>query len=64
MRFYNGATLVNTVTIPAPTASVPTTIDEGTITSSWNTTLTGTSLQPGLRMLVDVDPSNAVAEDQ
>ena len=62
VRFFSGATLVNTLTIQAPGASVPTTIDEGTITSSWNATLTGASLQPGLRMLVDVDPTNAVAE--
>jgi hypothetical protein len=62
VRFYNGTTLVNTVTIQAPSASVPTTVDEATLTSSWNATLSGALLQPGLRMLIDVDPTNAVAE--
>ena len=31
VRFYNGAALLNTITIPAPATSVPTTIDEGTL---------------------------------
>src|SRR5262249_27765085 len=30
VRFYSGATLVSTITIPAPGASVPTSITEGT----------------------------------
>jgi hypothetical protein len=62
VRFYNGTTLANTITIQAPSASVPTTIDEATLGSSWNATLSGALLQPGLRMLIDVDPANAVAE--
>ncbi len=62
VRFYNGATLVNTTLIPAPQTSVPTAIDEATLGSSWNAQLTGAFLQPGLRMLVDVDPSNAIVE--
>jgi len=61
-RFYSGATLVNTVMIPAPVISVPTAIDEATLSSSWNAQLSGESLQPGLRILLDVDPANAVAE--
>lgn len=62
VRFYNGSTLVNTVTIPAPGTSVPTSADEGTLNSSWNTTLSGALLTPGLRMLIDVDPNDSVSE--
>ncbi len=62
VRFYNGAVLVNTITIPAPGASVPTIVDESSLTSSWNATLTGAQLQPGLSVLADVDPTGAVAE--
>jgi hypothetical protein len=63
VRFYNSSgTLVNTTTIQAPSASVPDTQDEGTLGSSWNQTLTGSFLQPGLRLLVDVDPGNTIAE--
>jgi hypothetical protein len=63
VRFYNqGGTLTNTITIPAPVAAVPTAIDEGTLGTSWNAQLPGSFLQPGMRLLVDVDPTNAIAE--
>ena len=62
VRFYNGGNLVRTSTINAAVASVPLTIDEATLTSSWNLQVDGSLLQPGLAMLVDVDPSNAVQE--
>jgi hypothetical protein len=61
-RFYNGATLVSTILIPAPGASVPTVVDEASLNSSWNTSLPASLMQPGLRLLVDVDPTNTVAE--
>ena len=62
VRFYNGSNLVHTSTINATVASVPLTIDEATLTSSWNLQVDGSLLQPGLAMLLDVDPSNAVPE--
>jgi hypothetical protein len=63
VRFYNsGGTLVSTTILPAPSASVPADLDEGSLVSSWNTPLTASFLQPGLRMLVDVDPNNTVSE--
>lgn len=62
VRFYSGGALVNTTVIPAPAASVPTAINEGTLGASWNATLSGAFLQPGLSMLVDVDPTDAIAE--
>lgn len=61
-RFYNGATLLSTLTISAPGASVPTTVDQATIGSSWNTTVPASLLQPGVSMLLDVDPTNTVTE--
>ena len=63
VRFYNSnGTLVSTSTIQAPTATVPVTVDQSTLTSSWNQTLTGAFLQPGLSMLLDVDPNNTITE--
>lgn len=62
VRFYAGTTLVQALTIPAPTASVPTAVTEGILASSWNATLSGALLQPGLSMLVDVDPAGAIVE--
>lgn len=62
VRFYNGPVLLNTITIPAPSASVPQAVTEGTLNSSWNAALAGSLLQPGISMLLDVDPGDTVAE--
>lgn len=61
-RFYNGSTLVTTIVIPPPATAVPTTIHEATLDASWNTSISGSLLQPGMSLLVDVDPTNDVAE--
>ncbi|MEO7963670.1 MAG: hypothetical protein ABIT38_07145, partial [Gemmatimonadaceae bacterium] len=62
VRFYNGASLTSTVTINAPVAAVPSTMTEGTLSSSWNYTIPAALMQPGLRVLADVDPTNVIAE--
>lgn len=62
VRLYSGATLIQTSTITAPTASVPTAIAEGTLSSSWNLLIPAATVQPNLRVLADVDPANGVPE--
>jgi hypothetical protein len=62
VRFYSGNTLVTTIVIPPPLGSVPAAVDEATLNSSWNTSIAGSLLQPGISVLVDVDPTNQVAE--
>ncbi len=62
VRFYSGATLVSTSTIPAPAASVPLSPNEGSLTASWNVPVPKALIQPNLSILADVDPANAVAE--
>jgi hypothetical protein len=62
VRFYSGAVLQQTSTINAPGASVPTAVTEGTWTSSWNILVPAALVQPNLRILADVDPTNAIAE--
>ena len=62
VRLFEGANNFRTFTINAPGASVPTAVNEATLTSSWNATLTDSDMRPGLRIQVDVDPSNTVAE--
>lgn len=61
-RFYNGATLVSTISINAPGPSVPTTIDQSIMAASWNAPVPMAVLQPGISMLIDVDPTNTVTE--
>ena len=62
VRFYSGSTLTSTITINAPGSSAATSITEGTLTSSWNYRIPGALIQPGLKILADVDPANTVTE--
>jgi hypothetical protein len=64
VRLYDGAQLVSTTTIPAPTlaAGVPVTIDESRLADSWNLQIPAAQVKPGLRVLADVDPGNTVTE--
>ncbi|HEX6309446.1 MAG TPA: pre-peptidase C-terminal domain-containing protein [Longimicrobiales bacterium] len=62
VRVYHNGTLVDTRTITAPAAAVPVVNDEGELTSTWNVLLPGSLIQPGMALLVDVDPSDVVAE--
>ena len=62
VRLYSGAALIQTSTINAPGASVPTAITEGTFASSWNLLIPAATVQANLRVLADVDPTNVVVE--
>jgi hypothetical protein len=62
VRLYDGDQLVSTAAIPAPAAGVPTSIDEGQLSGSWNLPIDGSLMRPGLRVLAEVDPDNAVLE--
>jgi hypothetical protein len=61
-QIYHGGTLVHTRTIPAPSSSVPISNDEGELTTTWNAYLSGTLIQPGMSVLVDIDPTSVVSE--
>jgi hypothetical protein len=62
VQFFQGSTLVSTLTIAPPATSVPLSPDEGSLSSSWNVAVPKTLIQPGLSVLADVDPDNDVAE--
>jgi hypothetical protein len=64
VRLYDGAnpTPIQTYTINAPGTTTPTSVNEGSLSSSWNQLIPGTLIQPNLRILADVDPSGAYAE--
>ncbi len=61
-RIYDGASLLQTLTLTGPVSGVPTSVNEGVLSSSWNTVVTGANIGNALRVLVDVDPTNAIAE--
>jgi hypothetical protein len=62
VRFYNSGSLLSTLTIPPTSLAVPTAVDESSLGFSWDTTLTGTIIQPGLAIEAEVNPSGAVPE--
>jgi hypothetical protein len=62
VRLYNGTTLVQTLNLLATAAGAPTAVSEGSLASSWNAHITAARIQPGLRLVADVDPTNALAE--
>jgi CARDB len=62
VQFYVAGVLESTVTIPPPGISAPLSPSEGNLASSWNVAVPKTLIQPGLSILADVDPNNAVAE--
>ncbi len=62
VRLYSGGTLASTVTIQPPSTTAPTSVNEGTLSGSWNTLVPAALVKSGLEVLVDVDPTNAVAE--
>ncbi|MGH7510980.1 MAG: hypothetical protein ACREMZ_16165 [Gemmatimonadales bacterium] len=62
VRFYKNLVLENEVSIPAPGLSVPTAVDESSLSYSWNVPVAGAVIQPGLSIIAEVDPDNAVAE--
>jgi hypothetical protein len=62
VRIYDGTTLLSTNTITAPETSVRTSIAEGTLTSTWNVIVPAANMRTTTRVLVDLDPTQAVAD--
>jgi len=63
-RFYKAGVLLQTLTIAAPAASVPTDTagSQAALNRTWNAVLPSTLLQTGLQVVLDVDPTNLVPE--
>ena len=62
VRFYMNGTLASEVTLPAGSGAVPHEIDQGSLARSWNIPVAGSLIQPGLSILAEIDPQNAVTE--
>ncbi|PYV96297.1 MAG: hypothetical protein DMG89_18150 [Acidobacteria bacterium] len=60
VQFINGST-TNTVTINAPSSSVPTSIDPNS-DASWDAAVPAAWIQPGTQVVALVDPSGAITE--
>jgi Metallo-peptidase family M12 len=64
VRFYRDLVLQSEQIIPAPLAAVPTAADEGSLSNSWNIPVAASVIQPGLSIVAEVDPNNAVLESK
>jgi hypothetical protein len=62
VRLYQGNTEVRSVVLDAPADTTPTGRSDGELTTTWNTLLEGSLVQPGLRVVAEVDPADAVQE--
>jgi hypothetical protein len=62
VRLFRNGTLAQTIDIPAPGPSVPLSRDEPTLSSSWNVEIPRALFGPGLTVVAEVDPANAIAE--
>lgn len=57
VRLYSGSVLTNTYTMPAPAIGVPAVTVEADGSRSWNLPLAEHLIQPGMQLLIDVDPA-------
>jgi hypothetical protein len=62
VRFYRGGQLLSTQSVSPPRSSVPTVTSEQSTADAWSAVISGTVLQPGTAILVDVDPDNTTRE--
>jgi hypothetical protein len=63
VRFFNGGVLpFDSTLILSPGISTPTVVDESSLSYSWNFSVPGSWIQPGLAVTAVVDPANAVVE--
>ncbi len=62
VRLFDGNTLRETFTIPAPQSSTPTSLNESPLNRSWNIAVPGNLIRRGLQLVADVDPANGIAE--
>ena len=59
-RFYRGGRETHAVTIPGTSAPIPTQVTEGELVASANVEIPGPVIQPGLEMVIEVDPDGAL----
>jgi hypothetical protein len=62
VRLFAGGTQVDSLTIPAPKAGVPTSVDTASLGSSWNVLIPAARVVGGMAVQALVDPDDGVAE--
>lgn len=62
-RFYLEDAEIHTVDIPGPGGAIPSRVEEGRLDASANVAVPAEVVQPGLELVVDVDPENTLGPD-
>ncbi len=61
VRYFNGgATPFDSVLILPSSTSVPTAVDQSSLSNTWNVPVSGSIIQPGLTIQAEVDPGHVV----
>ncbi len=63
VTFYRNGSKTYVADIPGQSAPIPRQIDEGDLTASANAQIPGWVVQPGLEMVIDVDPEGTLGPD-
>jgi len=63
VRLFSNGVAISSSLVPSPGLSTPQSVDQSSLTASWNLVIPKDMVQPNLAVLVDVDPDNVVAED-
>ena len=63
VHIYQGAALVRSLSVAAPSGSAPTVTQEQPLEHSWNVRIPGSLIQQGLGVLAEVDPDGSYAEN-
>ncbi|MDE2794381.1 MAG: hypothetical protein OXL34_06135 [Gemmatimonadota bacterium] len=61
--FYLDGTVTHVAEIPGTSTPIPTTIDEGSLLKSANAEIPGELVQPGLEMVIEIDPDGTLDPD-
>ncbi|MHB0949265.1 MAG: hypothetical protein ACYC4J_09400 [Gemmatimonadaceae bacterium] len=62
VRVLNNGATVATYTVSPTIAATPVIVDQGSAAASWNVVIPRSLVKPGLQVIADVDPANAIAE--
>ncbi len=62
-RFYLEDAEIHTVDIPGPAGTIPSRVEEGRLDASANVAIPAEVVQPGLELVVEVDPENTLGPD-
>lgn len=61
-RLFQGGAVVGTLTMDSPADTVPTGRSDGVLTTTWNVTVPASLIRPGLEVVAEVDPDDAIEE--